>query len=527
MTGRYHPHVAILPTHRPSNVEIRIGAIAFLAAFLVAAYLVRPFRVATVGYDTAASVVYFQRLAAGLRLEAFLGTTPKPFFTVVYGIVQTVTGDWRVISWLGIAAFAAGIGLTAVLVARFGGLAAAAYVTIGLIGSVRLLDDVEAAYAISWSLAGWALVGILLTGSRPRWFAAGLCLMVVGLLRYESLLIVGVAAAALTGASLRARLGRGTAPPARAWFLLLGLLAIPIEALHDLVLTGDPWYSLLVPVLGSRGAPLIGLGGAVSFIYHRYLGMAALVALGVLGAAVLARRRAWVPLAGALALGPGIVVFVLYLGWRRIWISDRYLAPADLTLIVLAAVGVAALRVPELDRLAERLSARARTAALVCLAGIIAVASAGRFGPLDTASRTMMKDTLISHLNEAQALPVLAAAIRSVPGIHDRPPVIDPTAGMGARAVLRVPAQFVPQLVAELDLPLDRIAGLGPAQPPTTDGTYPKVGEILYHDRVRDGLGDAFPFLEVTTPTTVGAIRLIPLGADPRLGWWVIRVATP
>src|SRR5450756_3227768 len=78
--------------------------------------------------------------------------------------------------------------------------------------------------------------------------------------------------------------------------------------------------------------PLIGLGGAVSFIYHRYLGMAALVALGVLGAAVLARRRAWVPLAGALALGPGILVFVLYLGWRRIWISDRYLAPADLTL---------------------------------------------------------------------------------------------------------------------------------------------------------------------------------------------------
>ena len=151
----------------------------------------------------------------------------------------------------------------------------------------------------------------------------------------------------------------------------------------------------------------------------------------------------------------------------------------------------------------------------------------GAFGPLDTASRTMMKDTLISHLNEAQALPVLAAAIRSVPGIHDRPPVIDPTAGMGARAVLRVPAQFVPQLVAELDLPLDRIAGLGPARPPTTDGTYPKVGEILYHDRVRDGLGDAFPFLEVTTPTTVGAIRLIPLGADPRLGWWVIRVATP
>jgi hypothetical protein len=31
----------------------------------------------------------------------------------------------------------------------------------------------------------------------------------------------------------------------------------------------------------------------------------------------------------------------------------------------------------------------------------------------------------------------------------------------------------------------------------------------------------------VTTPTTVGAIRLITLGADARLRWWLIRVAAP
>ncbi|HKG19118.1 MAG TPA: hypothetical protein VKB00_05215, partial [Candidatus Limnocylindrales bacterium] len=76
--------------------------IAVLAVIAVVAVglVVQPFGPSLHDPDAAASVLFFDRIAAGNRLEAFVPTTPKPLLTLLYGAAWNATGDWRLLGLL-------------------------------------------------------------------------------------------------------------------------------------------------------------------------------------------------------------------------------------------------------------------------------------------------------------------------------------------------------------------------------------------------------------------------------------------
>ena len=82
-----------------SGSPASIAVMGFAAAFGIALLLISPLGDSPVGYDTAASVLYFKRLTHQQILEAPYGATPKPLMTVVDGTLYRL-GGWAAISWL-------------------------------------------------------------------------------------------------------------------------------------------------------------------------------------------------------------------------------------------------------------------------------------------------------------------------------------------------------------------------------------------------------------------------------------------
>ena len=517
------------PVHRAAAVTRKPESIVALAAFglaaLAAAWIVRPIHVGMLGYDAAASVLYFQRLLAGTTLEAFTGATPKALLTGVYGLAYSLVPDWRVISWLAIAAYAGGIACSAVLAYRLSGIVAAAFVVVGLVGSAELLRDVDLAYAVSWALLCWAIAGLLVTASRPRFAWAGIVLAVGGLARYETLILVGLAGLALLGGAALARAqGRPmTSLRARAP-ILLGLLALPIQALHDWLLTGDPLYASNVPVIGSAGLPLVGVSGALRAIGNHYAAEPVLIALAVLGLATLVLRARWEIAGGLVALALGVMAFIVFLAIRRIYISDRYIAPADIALTFAAAIGLGSLRVPPLEvPFRGRLPRNGLVTVAAIVGSVTALAVVRPFGPLDRTTRSAITVNAAVHRDIALVVPDLRRELADVPGVRAWPTDSSPTGAMGARSILLAPVLTVPQLAVELGLPLSSISGTVGASI-TTDGTYPRPGQLVFHQVDRDQPPAAFTLFEVDRATTVGHITVDPLLVDAAHRFWLVRI---
>ena len=146
--------------------RIRVGApgttagIAVLAA-LVAAVLVAavidPFGPSLHDPDAAASVLYFDRIVAGQRLEAFVPTTPKPLLTLLYGASWALTGDWRVLGLWTLVAYVVAVAASTALLRRIGGWPAAAFAAVALVASPTVIVEVAGANSLIWGLAGWAV----------------------------------------------------------------------------------------------------------------------------------------------------------------------------------------------------------------------------------------------------------------------------------------------------------------------------------------------------------------------------------
>jgi len=186
------------PTATGRSLALPLGlTLAAALAAIVALELVRPFAVGPVGFDSATSVIYFDRIAAGRQLEAFITATPKPLLTVIYGALHALSNDWRPISWATIGAYAIGVALAGWLATRVAGLPAGVFAVAALLASSTLLGDVAIAYAVPWALVGWMVAGLAVTESRPRFSLAGVALAMAGLARLETLAVVGVAAAAI------------------------------------------------------------------------------------------------------------------------------------------------------------------------------------------------------------------------------------------------------------------------------------------------------------------------------------------
>lgn len=511
---------------RPSW-DALLAVTVFVLATAVAIWASRPWLVGAVGSDAASTVLYFDRLAAGVRLERFLGTTPKPFLTVVYGSLHAAFGDWRAISWLVVVVYGLAVAAAAVLARRLSGSpAAGVFVAFGLIASTGLLLDVSLAYTVSWSLLLWSVAGLAATADRPRYELAGLALMVAALIRPETLFISALAGVLLMAGTIAARTGRGRPPPEGAWFVLISLLAVPLSAVHDWLLTGDVLYSLQVPVLGTGIRDPQSAGTAARIVVNHVTALLPMVLLAGVGVVLLVQRRAWPILVGLAALGPGIAAVVLYLGARGVFVLDRYALPIDLTIIFLAGLGFSALAVPALSHLgADR--PWARSAGHLAVAAGLALALSPAVAPLDRTVITQIRADQDAIADFQVAAPSIAGSLDAIPGVRDRPDRSAPANPAVAEPVaLLVPARLLPQAAVDLALPLTQVDRMDPARL-APDGTYPAFGQLVYHDGDLGDPASAFAFLEIDAPGTVGTIKVVPVHVDRGRRIWVLRVDRP
>lgn len=510
---------------RARRPEAIVGLLTFVVAVAIATFMVRPFQAGTLGYDAAGSVLYFDRIVAGRQLEAFLGATPKPLLTLVYGLVHSIIPDWRAISWLAIVAYGAGIGALSALAYRVGGAVAAGFCAAGLLGSAELLQDVDLAYAVSWALLCWAVAGLLVTASRPRYGWAGIALAVGALARFETLIVVALGALVLCcGAILARRRRRSTAAIRERAPILLGLLALPIQMTHDVFLAGDPFYSQSVPVLGSVGLRLVGMSGVAAQIGAHYAGEPVLILLATLGLSRLLRRRQWTLVCGIVALSVGVLAFLLFLGWRGTYVSARYIAPVDLALTFAAAIGASSIRIDTGLQAVRSIAGRGGLIPFGAVVGaVLAVALIRPLGPLDPATRKAIVVNGAVHRDLDRVTPTIRTAISETGGLPPWPTDGSPTRRTGWQAAIMVPILTVPQLAVDLDLPLSALTGtVGDSL--SMDGSYPRPGQLVFHDVDRDAPAAAFKMFEVTSPTLVGRLLITPILVDPRGRFWLVRI---
>ncbi len=519
---------------RRSLVTLRLVSVAglFGLALAVGLALARPLRTASIGFDSQVAVLDFARLMAGRHVEVFLSTTPKPLLTLIYGPLELLTHDWRTLAWATLVAFGVAVVLTAELARRIGGIAAWAFVGVGLAGSGALLFDVGYALAIPWALLGWSVAGLAISQPGPRYGLAGIALLVAALARLETLLIVGLAFVVLVGLEIpavaRAAGSRGIdRPPRRAWLVLVAFAAVPIMGLHDLLIYGDPFFWSTVPARYSAltARPILAPAGLLGWLIERYLSLWPLVLLGLAGFGRLIHKRAWGVSLGLLALGPGIAGFLVYLAVRHIYVPDRYAAPIDLALVLAAGIGTAGLLEAGLGLARSRLGQRSALNPVLGVVGaiILAVLATWPGGILDSSLRSSVRTSLNLAADVDQMLPALRQIVARSPDGRRWPATISATADGPTPALLLVPVPYRPRLSVDLDAPLTTVGQLVPnrvGQP----GRYPTIGQFVAHDRHADGTYPALRSYESSHDLTINGVTVVAIVADPARGWWISEV---
>ena len=480
---------------------------------------------ATLDPDEHASVLYFDRLVAGQRLEEPLLSAPKPLLTVVHGLAWWAGHDWRLLTAVTVAAFALAVVCLARAAGRLGGPAAAAATALAVGGSGPLVLQVARGNSVIFAMAGWSVALDALTrGTRPRpsdggpggsgvasgrgpggsrvaWGVAAGALGAAGLARAETWLLLPLAA----GYGLLAW-RRGDR---RAAWLVLPLAAPLLWLAHDWLLTGDPLFSLRVPERYTdllTGRQVVPPGDWLALVGRRYAPDPLLLALAAVGVAWLVRRRAWVWLAFLAVTGPGVLALLGLEAWRGTYVSWRYFDPADLAVRLAAALGAAALA----GAAAGRLAGRGRRAGPAAAAGVAAVLLMGAacwpLAPADPqVDSTLDRGTRLSA-NTATAIAVLA-------------PV---AARQGTVIAVSGPQRL--RVAVELDLPLGRVRDLFLAARATPLDRALAGSDAVFHDADGDQPAGRFAPLSTTTPARVGVVRLVPLRADPGRGLYVLRV---
>jgi hypothetical protein len=499
------------------------GRFALFGLFLLCAAaplaLIRPFRSAPIGPDAAATVIDFERLLAGQRLEGYLSQTSKPLLTVIYGLAWSTFHDWRVISILAVLAFALMVVLSATLAYRLGGPASAAFATVGLVFAPELLSDLTFAYGLPWALLGWTAAGVLVTADRPRYPLAGIALALAALARPEGLAVTAAALAALAIGAIFARLLRQAAPDLRAWWLALGLLAIPAFMVHDWALTGDPFFWANTALTNSAGQQVRDLLGMLAYMIRFLWNRAPLVLLMAVGVVVFIVRREWTKALVVATVPVAVAAFYVAAGARGTLIASRYFAPTDLGMIFGAGVGLGTLDIPAL-RTAWPSSDRriARTAPIVALlAGGIAAAALTPIWITKPADQHAVARQRVLHRNAARAFGVLAHELGPPPAWRGQPVPTNPV------PLVMIPPRLRAQGVVDLDLPLwaAQKSFLGQIDP--IHG-LPAPGTILYHDSRDDKPDPRWTAIEISQPTVIGRLRFVPIFVDAHAGIWILRV---
>jgi hypothetical protein len=509
-------------THLGSRWRVAVLGGLFIVSVVMAARKIRPFQSGSVGPDSAAPVIEFERLTAGQALEGHLTQTSKPVLDLVYGPLFDLFHDWRPIAWAAILAFALCVLLATLLAYRVGGLSSAAFAAAAFLLSPILLVDIALAYAIVWMLLFLLIAGLAVTAERPRYGVAGLALMLAALARPEALAVVGVAAVALIGAEIWAIRGDRPRPPRAAYLVLLGLLAVPVFLAHDSFLFGDPLFWAKTAQINSEGRKVRGLVAMIGWMWHHFLDQAALLPLAAIAGWVTVAGRQWTLVIGLAGVIFGIAGVFVISGARGTFVTARYLVPIDLGLLFAAAVGVSALDIPALRRWAGRRLRPTLRRSLLPLVGGLAVALAiAPMWPLDPSARAYVDKQVQLHANARRAFDAIRLELRDRPSWRGLPA----SKAISAHPLVIVPPTLRAQAVADLDLPLTEVAysysrSLNPAL------GLPTAGTIIYHDRLDDAPVSAprYKLLEIDEPTIIGAYRYVPILVDAAAGFWVLRV---
>ena len=474
---------------------------------------------ATLDPDEHAAVLYFDRLVAGERLEEPLLSSPKPLLTVVHGLAWRAGHDWRLLEALGVAAFALAVVCLARAAGRLGGPPAGAATALAVAGSGPLVLQAARGNSMVFALAGWSVAIDALTRGRgtaepgrdrgaagsdrdrrptgptgPAWGLAAGALLVAGLARPESWLLLPLAAA--YGLLAWRRGDR------RAVLLVLPLAAPLLWLAHDWLLTGDPLFAVRVPGRYTdlvSGRQVVPPADWLALVARRYAADPLLLALAAAGVVWLVRRRAWLWLVALGATGIGVLTLLGLQAWQGTYISWRYFDPADLAVRLSAAFGAAALATWAAARLVR---GRGAVAGAVLLVGV----ACWPLAPGDpVVSSTLDRDTRLSA-NAATAIGVLA-----------------PLAAEQGTIVTASGPQRV-RVAVELGLPLERVRDLFLAGRAAPLDQALAGSAAVFHDADGDRPTERFAPLSVTVPRRVGKVELVPLRTDPGRGLYVHRV---
>jgi hypothetical protein len=514
---------------RPARSQWGIGALVGLCAAIVAFVSMQAWQAGTNDPDSMSSVLYFQRIAAGRHLEATVLTTSKPLLTVVYGLTWNVAHDWRTIVWETILIHGIGVALAARLAMRVAGLPAGLFVASALIASTTQLGEVAQANSQPWALAGWLAAGVAVTSSPPRFGLAGVALLFAGLARIETWLILGVATVGLLLLALpfiRAR-QRGW-PSARSLVpLMVGWLAVPIQLGHDYLLAGDPLYWLSVPrAYTVLVTPQLEAFSPLRFgqeLLYRYGSMPVLVLLAAVGVAHLVRTQGWALLIGLSAIIIGGWLLLGSLAVRGIYITARYYEEPGLALLLAAGLGAGVV-----VSWAGGFSARLRSTAGGISGAGAAMLVAGALsipGPFDAQLQGRFSALHVASTNLETVMPTLRRVMSGFPGPA---PSAVPAGGGFTEVDPRTATMYVPRplqrrIAIELETELTRLADptvasrIGPAADLLVPGQY------VYHDLNVDVPAAWFVPFEIVEETSLGGLRLLPIGHGQG-GYWLVRV---
>jgi hypothetical protein len=530
--GRPPPSTASPPSSLPSWC----WPLLWLGVAVATAVLIRLPGPAVLDPDEHAAALYFDRLAAGQRLEEPLLSAPKPLLTLVHGLAWTVGHDWRLLEALTVAAFALAVVCLARAAGRLAGWPAAAASVVAVAGSGPLVLQAARGNSLVFALAGWSVALDALTrsppgqagvpartdggparpsaparpdasaggaaptawaGGRPGWGLAAAALALAALARVEGWLLLPLAAAYGVLAWRRGE---------RRAALLLAPLAVPLLWLaHDWLLTGDPLYALGVPERYTdlvAGRDVVRPASWLALVGRRYAADPLLLALAAAGAVWLTRRRAWVWLAGLGVASIGVLTLLGFEAWRGTYVSWRYFDPADVAVRLAGAIAAARLATAASGRGLSGAGWVGATAGAALLVGV----ACWPLAPWDPGvDSTLDRDTRLSA-NAATAVGVL------------RPVAEEPGTIVAVSGPQRV------RVALELGLPLDRVRDLFLAARAAPLDRALAGSAAVFHDADGDRPPERFAPLSVTTPTTVGTVELEPLRTDPGRGLYVHRV---
>ena len=217
---------------------------------------------------------------------------------------------------------------------------------------------------------------------------------------------------------------------------------------------------------------------------------------------------------------------------RGHYVNERYYSSMDVVVIVSAAFGlgwlaewlasrVAGVGGPRSGRLGgpfDAVRAAGVAVATMALAAVVGVAAIPGWAGFGTWVRDDIRTYRSQAANFALVLPVLEAELRGAPGVHDWPGGTAPT-----DQVLVLPMALWPQASLDLDIPLTRIGMLVRGDVDVARGV-PPVGSLVLHDRSLVRSRPPVPDLEVSEPTRIGDVLVVPLFADPARGMWLLRL---